>query len=40
MLDFVASQMQGGSDRDCIQKLANAYHVPNPMVNVPCEATK
>jgi hypothetical protein len=39
MLDFVASQMGDGGDRDCIQRLANAYHIPTLMVSEPCKAT-
>jgi hypothetical protein len=39
ILDNVASQMRVSGSRDCVQMIANAYHMKYLMVTRPCEAT-
>jgi hypothetical protein len=39
-LEFIASQMREGGERDDVQELANAYHMKDLMASEPCEAAK
>jgi hypothetical protein len=35
-LDFIASHMREGGDRDFVRELANAYHMPSFTASEPC----